>query len=382
MQNDYDVVIIGGGVLGCASAYRVAADRDVLVLEREQLAASASGAGAGVVSPTLFLGQEPAVARLCNDFFREFDGEHGFSLTEHPRLELIQEPEAVSDAKEWAGRLSDAGFPVSYLDSGGVEARYPTMATAEVAGAIEFRDTAWVDTATLTTALAEAAQERGATIRTGVAVTDVLRSNGQATGVETTEGQIQADTVVAAAGWANPTFLPEDVSVPVEPYRTQCAIVDLDSDAMDYPIWRRPDAEIYARPWDDDQFLVGGGSGPLTDTGSERLDPSFRESVSDLVPRVYREEESARIASGWTGIAGMTADGWPIVAEPDAVAGLVVVQGAVMGIMGAPAISKAVETVITGADCPFDPATFALDRFEEADADFEVHSVSSGHYNH
>jgi glycine/D-amino acid oxidase-like deaminating enzyme len=375
MAQDADVIVVGGGVLGCASAYRLADELDVLVLEREQLAAGASGDGAGVVSPTLFYERVPAVARLCNEFMRDFEGA-GF--TEHPRLELITDE---ATGRERASELADAGFPVEYLDADAVEDRYEPITIDWAVGAIEFRDTGYLDTAALTAALGDAARERGAEIRTGTAVEEILTRDGRSVGVETRSDTIRADTVVAAAGWANPTVLPDDVSVPVAPYRTQCLTVALsESSATEVPIVRRHDMGIYARPWDDTRLLVGGGSGALSEAegSSTHPDSSFRETTRRAVSSFLPAETDATIESGWTGIAGQVKDGWPIIAEP--LSGLVVVQGAVMGIMGSPALSAAVDSVVTGAEYPFDPSVFALDRFDDPTETFEIHSVSSGHY--
>lgn len=76
----YDVVIVDGGVSGCAAAYDLAADHDVAVVEQGQIAGEASGLAAGLVAPTLFYAQHPAVARHANAWFRSFDGTRDFEL--------------------------------------------------------------------------------------------------------------------------------------------------------------------------------------------------------------------------------------------------------------------------------------------------------------
>lgn len=93
------------------------------------------------------------------------------------------------------------------------------------AGAIEYRDTGWVDPYALVTALVDDARRSGARVATDVTVTGVLADSGAVRGVATTEGELQADRVVLAAGWRSRGLLAGHLEVPVRSFRTQVIVM-------------------------------------------------------------------------------------------------------------------------------------------------------------
>lgn len=253
----YDVVVLGGGVAGCASARELAADHDVIVLDKGSIAGEGSGLAAGLIAPTLFHADRPAVARHANRFFREFDGIGEFRFTRRPQIELVT-PEKESTAVHEADRLEE--FPVSFLERSVVERRYPAFDLDGFAGVVEYRDTGWLDPYTYTVELKNAAEARGADVESGVTAHGLIVEDGQVIGVKTDQGDLRASTVVTTLGWRTRSFLDEHLELPLLPFRLQCLSLESESALGEsFPIGRYRDAEFYFRPEHNGTFLVGGG---------------------------------------------------------------------------------------------------------------------------
>lgn len=380
-----DVIVVGAGVAGCHAARELASDHDVTVLDREGVASGATGLSAGIVAPTLFYAETPSVARHANAFFREFDGTADFAFTERNRIDLIAPGEAA-EHRDRGERLAAEGFPVDYLDADAVRERYPrvTPEKRSFAGAVEFRDTGWVDPYSYAAALADDAQARGATFETGVTVESVTTEagagpDGEVTGVETSRGHYEADRVVIAACWATRDLLPGDAEIPIRPYRTQVIVLE-PAEALDasFPLGRIGSEHLYFRPEHNGNLLVGGHHHLVADptAASRDADEAFELDVAEFAPELFTGFENAGFVNGWAGVDAATPDTRPII---DAVGpeGLVVATGFNgLGVMASPVVGPTVRERLTGQSPAFDTDPFVLSRFDSSSPDFEYVSTS------
>ena len=374
------VAVVGGGVVGCAIARSLASDHDVVVVERGQLAGEASALAAGLITMTPSYSDVPAIARLANRFFRQYDGTGEFRYTERASVEPVP-PEREGEARRRAARLAADGVAVSFVENETVAERYPGVDTTEFVGAVVFEETGWVDPYTFATTLHDDAVARGAELRTDTHVSGIEVADGAVTGLETGTGTIEADVVVAAAGWRTADLLADVVEVPVRPYRTQCVVLDPEVDASDLPMGWLPEEHVYWRPEHDGDVLVGGWSSAVDDpeAASGDEDEAFRQHVAELLPRVFHGLEDTSFVNGWAGIDGATPDTRPVVDAPtDAPDGLVVATGFHgRGVMTAQVAARGVRALLTDEDAEFPLSTFGLDRFESRSREFEFHSVSA-----
>ncbi|MGM0606000.1 MAG: NAD(P)/FAD-dependent oxidoreductase, partial [Halobacteriota archaeon] len=258
IETDYDIVVIGGGVSGCASAYRLAPDRDVAIIDKGQIAGEASGLAAGLVAPTLFYSDNPDVARYANAWFREFDGTAQFTFHQRPRIEFIQ-PDSEELARERADRLSGEGFPVTFLDPAEVEAEYPWFDASRFAGAVEYADTGWVDPYEYTVALQKAAEDRGVDVSTNTPVRGLGVDDGVVS-IELDGTTLTAEHAVVAAGWRTRTLLADYIDLSLQPFRLQCAMLrPAESLDQTFPLGRVARDDLYFRGERNGDLLVGGG---------------------------------------------------------------------------------------------------------------------------
>lgn len=378
-----DVVVVGGGVVGCAIAHELAADRDVVVVEKDQVASGATARAAGIIGLSKVYEDVPGVAAYAADFFERFDGTGAFNYIRRGRVGLVQSSDEEKKRQE-AERLTEKGIPATYLTAEELNEKYPRFDTSNFVGGLEYEaqpGKGWLDPYTFAVTLKDAAESAGADFRTEVSVDGVRTTDGRVTGVDIDSGTIRAPTVVVAAGWRTPSLLEDVVELPVRPYRTQCIVIEPDTALPDeFPMGWVAGEHVYFRPEQNGDLLVGGWSfaESAPESASQNEDAEFRRHVARLIPDVFEGMEGAEFVNGWAGVDAATPDQRPIVDAPgDGPDGLVVATGFHgRGVMTSPVAARAVRSLVTGEDAPFPLTPFAVNRFESRSPDFEFESVS------
>jgi D-hydroxyproline dehydrogenase subunit beta len=225
-----DVVVIGGGVVGAACAYELSRrGATVTLLERDQLAAGASGRNQGwfVVSddPPLTPMSEGSLGIYreviaASEMTVRFDDEsvgHMMVATSDAAAEAVRQRAAQREA---------AGTKAERLDDAAIRDLEPALAP-DLAEVWLLEQGRRIDPGALTVALALAARGHGAHVRTHTTVRDVVREGDRVTGVACDDGVIGAESVVLAAGpWSTAIARKQGVVLPVTGARGW--IVELD----------------------------------------------------------------------------------------------------------------------------------------------------------
>ncbi|MFO7925974.1 MAG: NAD(P)/FAD-dependent oxidoreductase [Halobacteriota archaeon] len=381
--NEADVVIVGGGVSGCAIARELATDHDVVLVEKSQVASEASALAAGIIGISVTYDRYPAIGAHAARFFEDLDGTGQFSYTRRGSVRPVP-PEKENDLRMDVEYLRGEGHDVTFREAADLPDRYPWLNSGPYAGAIEYPAEAgkgWTDPYTLAVTLKEQAEKRGATIVTNTNVREILTEANSISGVRTDSGVVCAPNVVVAAGWRTPRLLDDLVEVPVRPYRTQVIVLDPGVDVRGWPMGDYGEEHVYWRPENNGHLLIGGHSFP-TDTPTEASrdeDESFRQHVASVVPKIFSGLAGAEFVDGWAGVDAATPDTYPIIDAPDdAPDGLVVATGFNgRGVMTAPVTGVATRALVTGKEPPFPLDPFGIDRFDSRSSDFEFVSISS-----
>jgi Glycine/D-amino acid oxidases (deaminating) len=298
-----DVVIVGGGIFGCSIAWHVARTEPkarVVVLERLAAPATqASSQAAGLLTRTRADAQSRALVTRTYDAIEELAGELGEPLPIHRvgTLHVARSATAKGALDGIAAMAAASDLAVEF--PGAAEARrlVPWLATADDDRRLFVPEDAFIDPYALADAYARAARRRGVVIRLGTEVREIVVEAGNARGISTAGGRIEAATVVLAGGaWANRLAAPAGCPLPMAPVRSQYWITGTDPlFPRDQPMLMLPDARAYARP-ELGALLFG-----LREAASVSADPA-------LLPDD---------ASGWS--FADDPDGWDSLAE-DAVA--------------------------------------------------------------
>lgn len=376
MPDSFDVIVVGGGVVGCAIAYELAPDRDVLVLEKDTVASGATGKASGLLSSVYDHQANLDAARYATDFFDSFDGTRHVSIdgSEGVFLFAADERDHAETATENA---IEAGFAAELLDIEGLQERYPGLFNLEsFDGGVVFEDVGWTDSYTFATALQKEAEARGAEFETGDQV-ERIRVDGGVSGVKTAHGEFEAPTVVVAAGWRTRKLLEEIVEIPVRPFRYQTAELEVERQLDEtVPVVWEHEHLLYCRPTRDGSLHVGGqpyfvGSPGTTKHGATA---DFKRSIATVIPDLLPSLGEARLQSDDTCLTGdaATPDTLPILDAPeDAPDGLLVATGMHgLGIMLAPVAGRAIRALVLDEDAPFPLDPYRLSRFEDRGVDF------------
>ena len=362
------VLIVGGGVIGCAIAYYLAkAGAAATLLERGEIGGQASGAAAGMLVPAL----EEASSESFRDLYLA-------SLQLYPSLvEALREETGIDVQYTPSGLLLVArtedraeslrGFLRTRGSSGDdfewverdVLRRLEHTLTDRVLGAAYSPEGRHVNPGLLTQALARAALARGVALRQGAAVTTFLRRGSRVLGVRTSGGDmIAADRIVLAAGpWTRALGRRLGVDIPTRPMRGQ--MLAYRSTAVRHIIWGE-DGYLVPKAGG---FLFAGAT--VEDAGfrpwiTRRGLASLRRMAVGLVPAL----RYAGVASTWAGLRPGSPDGHPIIGLLSDMENVYVATGHFRnGVLLAPVTGKLVAQLITEGktEMPLEP--FGVQRF-------------------
>ncbi len=370
-DNTCDVVIVGGGVIGLAVAWRARArGLSVVVLERDDVPArgSASWVAAGMLAPVaeadageralLALGLQSA-ARWPT-FAAELADVSGMASPYATTGTLVvarDTSEAAWLEHELAFR-SRTGLAATRLLPGEARALEPALAPT-LRAAMEVPDDHAADPRLLAAALAQAARRVGVDIRPGVVVEAVLTGTGGVLGVALADGEeLHSGAVVLAAGAWSGALAPPEATVPLRPVKGQ--ILRLTDPAGPGLLTRTLRYETgYLVPRGDGRYVLGAtmeeqGFDTTVTTGAVH---DLIRDASELVPGVLELVlEEAR-----AGLRPSTPDNAPILGEHPACPGLHYATGHHRhGILLAPVTADLLAAGLAGE--PQEHA-FAPDRF-------------------
>jgi glycine oxidase len=330
------VVVIGGGVIGCAVAELLSLDQhQVTLLERDQLGSRASGAAAGELSPSSRPGDHASLAMFPELIARiEKDGAMNVEYrVQQGVVPAFTEEEAIARKAE----------PGRWLDAAECRQLEPAL-SHEAVGAMLIEH-AHLTPPRLVRALARAAASHGAEICEGMPATGFDVDGSEARAVKTSAGDIAADWIVIAAGpWSREVASAAGVDVAVRPQRGQLAALDPGSVVLRRSIFW---ASGYLVPKGDGTIIAGGTE---EDSGfDDRPTVVGIKSLLDLATKLVPELGDANLQRVWAGLRPITPTGEPIVARTGVDNVIVATGHHRKGILLAPYAARQVAELIGGA---------------------------------
>lgn len=377
-------VVVGGGIVGASTAYHLAAagvDKVVLLERDHRLATGSTGACAGgfrlqfssEVNIRLSLASVPMITR--------FSEEHGIPLdvAQDGYLFLLRREQDRDSFAAAAALQRSLEVPVEELDADTAVDLVPGLASEGLLGATYCASDGIADPSGLTEGYATLARRAGADIRTGVEVNAVRASGGRVTGVDTTEGRIDAPVVVNAAGpWAGLLAATVGVELPLEPVPRNVVVTSA------FPgVPRRRTLVIDA---ETSFYFHREGPGILMGMGDPGERPSFDLSpdmtfiegaLLETAMRVFPPIELAGVTRRWAGLYEMTPDRHPIIGTAPGLEGFLLANGfSGHGFQHAPVVGKLLaELVVDGRASTVDITALSADRFTEGRGVVEGHVV-------
>jgi sarcosine oxidase subunit beta len=366
-----DVIVIGGGISGTATAYELARRGvDVTLVERGDLASMASGwTLAGVRQSGRHAAELPLAQAAVNRWAGLAD-ELGSDVEyrQHGNLRLACTEDDIPTIQRVVKSGNDAGIPMEFL-SGSDAVRDVAPALTPEIHAASFCPTDGHANPTLTVrAFAAAAQRHGAAIRTQTEVLGIVKDGDRVRGIRTRDGHLEADVVVVAAGIYTPRLLaPLGLDLPMN-----VTLVPMANTTAVPPMLKQvlgvADGGFAGRQEVSGRFRLCGSpvSWDGTQHTSENVMPSLQQmqrtfaDTASLLPQLAE----VRISRIWGGLIDRTPDVIPVIERVPDMEGLVIGAGfSGHGFCLGPVTGEILADLASTGTTRHPIAPFSLDRF-------------------
>ena len=256
------VVVIGGGVAGCSTAYHLAKFgwKDTILLERDQLTSGTTWHAAGLVSQ---LGPSAAITKIrkyTTDLYKELEKKIGFSagLKLNGALSIATTKGRWQELQRQATTAQLFDVHVEVLNAQKVKEKYPIINDKGILGGIFMKGDGQADPIGVTNLLAKAAKEEGVEIFEKSPVEKILIKNGRIAGVKVNNQVIECEYIVLATGmWSRQIGEELGVSIPLYPAEHFYVITEPIKDLpKDLAVLRDFDDSLYLKE-DAGKLLVG-----------------------------------------------------------------------------------------------------------------------------
>ena len=366
-----DVVVVGGGVVGCSLAYHLALRglRDVLILEREAVGSGTTSKAAGGIRAQFSTETEIRFSlesiAVFERFVEEFGVDPGYRKIGY--LFLVSDPVDLTGFQERMALQRRLGVDVRLLSPDDARALVPALRVDDLIGAVWGPEDGMAGPAEVTAGFARRARELGARIVEGVEVSAFIVEHERVAGVRTSQGDVGTRVVINAAGpTAARVARLAGVSVPVLPRRRHIFFTEPFPEVPGpVPLTTDRASGFYFRK-EMEQLLLSPGD--VEDVGADLAAPVDWSRVEETVEKaLYRLPivEKARVAGGWAGLRPLTPDDHAIIGWAPGVEGFFLAVGfGGHGFQHSPATGRHVaEWLVEGKPSLdlslFDPARFA-----------------------
>ena len=375
MPESADIVIIGGGVMGCSMLYHLTAlgAANPLLLERGVLGGGSTGRSQAICrmhySNPITASLAWASLQVYADFDRQVGGRAGFVKTGY--LVAVEEIDRPGLERNIAMQ-QELGINTALITAADLRELAPMLQAYAGEGLAWEPDSGYADPYLVTTSYAARAQERGAQIALRTAATGLEIAGGRVQGVLTANGRIATERVIIAAGpWANGLLAGADIALPLSPVRHQVALATRPPELLPtHPIVGDIAQSFSFRPESPTLTMIGFGEDAVElDNYDEGIDPA---TAADNMARLARRMPlmaDSYIRGGWSGLFTVTPDWHPILDKVPGIDGLFCAVGfSGHGFKLAPAIGRAMaELALEGRAASADLTPLRFGRFAEGD---------------
>ncbi|MED5262130.1 MAG: FAD-dependent oxidoreductase [Myxococcota bacterium] len=367
-----NVVVIGGGIVGCSVAYHLVERgvRDVLLLERRRLTCGTTWHAAGLVGQLRATRNLTRLAQYSCDLYRELEERTGQATgyLKTGSISIATDPQRLEELERGASMAQAFDLEVHRMEPSAVAERWPEARTDDILGAVYLPGDASTSPVDTTRALAAGARAGGARILEGVEVTEVRVESGTVRGVVTDRGFVKADAVVNCAGmWARELGRGSGVDIALHAAEHFYIITEpVAGVRAPLPTLREPGACSYFKTEAGGALLIGFFEPRAKPWGMNGIPPDFEfDSLADdpehLAPQLEAALhripglEEAGIRTFFNGPESFTPDNRYLLGEAPAVSGYFVAAGFnSIGIQSAGGAGKVLADWIVDGAAPMD----------------------------
>ncbi|MFJ9630190.1 NAD(P)/FAD-dependent oxidoreductase [Streptomyces sp. NPDC091280] len=369
MKRQAEVVVIGGGVIGTSIAYHLARAgvRDVVLVERDELAAGSTSKAAGGVRAQFSDELNVQLGARSLEAFDRFEEDTGHDIGLHRvgYLFLLSRPEDVTSFEAGVRLQNSLGVPSRLIDPAEARRLSPLIDTEGLIAAAYSPDDGHCTPEAVVHGYASAARAHGATIMRHTDVTGIETYGDRITAVLTTLGRLDTDTVICAAGaWSRGIGAMAGVDLPVQPLRRQIAVTE--------PVTGLPPVLPMTIDFTTSLYFHAEGPGLLVGMSDPEERPGFATDTHDRwIPRLAEAMRrrapgllDLRRTGGWAGLYENTPDHNALIGEASSLSRFLYATGfSGHGFLQAPAVGEVVRDLYLG-HVPFvDVSPLSAGRF-------------------
>ena len=383
-----EIVIVGGGIVGCSTAYHLAqlGRRDVLLLEKGKLTSGSTFHAAGLVGQLRSSANITQLLKYSVELYDNLEAETGQATgwKQNGGLRLACNEARMTEIKRQATMAHSFGLEMHLLSPEEALELFPIMDISDLVGAAFLPSDGQANPSDITQALAKGARRGGVRIVEDCEVTGIRTSEGRVVGLDTTLGAIDCEILVNCAGqWAREFGALAGVNVPLVSVQHQYLITeDIEGVPRGLPTLRDPDRIIYFK--EEVGGLVMGGYEPNPISWAEDgiptgfnfslLDPDlshFEQIMEQALERVPLLQ-NAGVKEMINGPESFTPDGSFILGEAPELKNFYVGAGFnAYGIAGGGGAGKALAEWIDAGEPPMDLWPVDIRRFGKPHHDID-----------
>lgn len=325
------VVVIGGGIVGCSTAYHLAkmGCSDVVLVEQYVLSAGSTWHAAGAVGQLRSSANITRLLRESVEVYSALEAETGLSTgwVQNGSLRLATTQDRRAEFEIAATMARSFGMQFEFLSPSEIKKMVPQMRTDDLVCAAFVPSDGVANPSDITQALAKAARDRGVAIFERTKVTGIGVKNGRVTSVVTDRGTIRCEFVANCAGiWSRQVGALAGVSVPIQPSHHQYFVTDrIEGLQRHIPTIRDTDSQTYFKE-EVGGLAVGAyefqpipyTQTPIPADHEYKLMPENIDHFGPMFERVYHRFpalETVGVKRWFNGIESFTEDGMFILGE-------------------------------------------------------------------
>jgi sarcosine oxidase subunit beta len=387
LRDSYDVVIIGGGAHGLATAYYLGelGVKNVAVLEQNYIGSGAAGRNTTILRSNY---KTPEGARFYDasvKIYEQLAAELDFNLlfSQCGHVTLAHSDRAMFVMANRAEVNRTYGIDSQLVDASEVKKLCPQLnvsqdVTYPIMGALYHPPGGIIRHDAVVWGYARGADHHGVEIHPYTEVTGIERSNGRVTAVKTNRGTIKAGQVISAtAGWSSLTSAMAGVELPITTHILQACVTEPVKPLLDVVIVSSQ-MHVYISQSDRGEFVMGSEIEPWT-TYRMKGTLNFLQDLTRHTLELFPQLEYARLLRAWAGLCDLSPDYSPILGKTELDNFHVSAGWGTYGFKAAPIVGKTLAELVHTGRTPELIAPFALERFYEDKLVSELAAAAVSH---
>lgn len=388
MKSSYDVVIIGGGLHGLATAYYLAKNHgitDIAVIEKGYIGSGGSGRNTSILRSNYLTPEGVRFYDRSLQLYEDLSGELNFNLMfdQMGHMSLAHDDGGLRTMR-WRAEVNKAqGVDSTIIDPDEIAELVPYMDVSKdtrypILGALYHPPGGTIRHDAVVWGYARAAHEMGVHVIQHTDVTGIDVEDGKVTGVQTTQGNIATETALnATAGWSSLVSDMAGVRLPVTTSPLQAAVTEPVKPFLGTVVVSGT-LHVYVSQTDRGELVFGASVDPFT-SYSMRGSLEFVEGLATNVISLMPPLAKLRLLRQWAGLCDMTPDFAPIMGKTEVDGFYVDVGWGTYGFKAGPVAGESMAELIATQKTPELIDGFGLERFLTGHLVGEKGAAAVGH---